>query len=196
MIRLVCPECEKTLNVADAHAGKVGTCPACKARFTVPNAPEPQALEEAEPPARRRRKPEVDEEGDDECPARKRKRKKPARKSGSLAWYSGFTARLVDIAVVTAVLVVLSLFISSGLAFILLGLWAVLLSTVGAVWFAVVTFQDSVTEFLLCAFVPFYSLYYILTHFEEVKRPLLVQFLCFVPTGIAVLIIAKRGFVL
>ena len=73
---------------------------------------------------------------------------------------------------------------------------AVLLSGVGALWFAVVTFQDSVTEFLLCAFVPFYSLYYILTHFEEVKRPLLVQFLCFVPMGIAALIIAKRGFVL
>ena len=45
MIRLVCPACEKTLNVADSHAGKVGTCPACKARFTIPDAPEPEVLE-------------------------------------------------------------------------------------------------------------------------------------------------------
>jgi hypothetical protein len=45
----------------------------------------------------------------------------------------------------------------------------------GGLWFLIVAFQDSALEGLLCFLVPFYSLYYLITHFEETKRPFFVQ---------------------
>ncbi|WP_143392868.1 hypothetical protein [Fimbriiglobus ruber] len=36
-------------------------------------------------------------------------------------------------------------------------------------------FQDSAAQGLLCMFVPFYGLFYVLSHFEECKRPFFLQ---------------------
>lgn len=44
-ISLICPTCGKTLKAPDAAAGKTGTCPGCKSKFTVPM-PEPEPVEE------------------------------------------------------------------------------------------------------------------------------------------------------
>jgi hypothetical protein len=50
-----------------------------------------------------------------------------------------------------------------------------LLSLAGGIWFLVVAFQDSPVAGLLCLCVPFYSLFYLVTHFEETKRPFFVN---------------------
>ncbi len=36
MIKVTCPNCERTLSVADTMAGKKGKCPTCKTMLTVP----------------------------------------------------------------------------------------------------------------------------------------------------------------
>jgi hypothetical protein len=40
MIRLTCPNCDKNLTVDDAHADRVGKCPACNGTISVPGAPQ------------------------------------------------------------------------------------------------------------------------------------------------------------
>ena len=50
-----------------------------------------------------------------------------------------------------------------------------LIAFAGGIWFLVVAFQDDAIQGILCLFVPFYSLIYLITHFEEVKKPFLVQ---------------------
>jgi hypothetical protein len=52
-----------------------------------------------------------------------------------------------------------------------------LLAVAGGIWFLMVAFQDSALAGVLCLLVPFYSLYYLITHFEETKRPFFVQLL-------------------
>jgi hypothetical protein len=44
---VICPACRARLNVADHLAGKTGTCPSCKAAFTLPH---PQGQGAAAPP--------------------------------------------------------------------------------------------------------------------------------------------------
>ncbi len=60
MIRLRCSSCGKMLNVADAHAGKVGACPHCKSKVQVPSLEDVatdvvEEEPEAPPPARSER---------------------------------------------------------------------------------------------------------------------------------------------
>ncbi len=50
-----------------------------------------------------------------------------------------------------------------------------LASVVGGVMFLIVAFQDDTMQGILCWFVPFYSLYYLITHFEEEKIPFFIQ---------------------
>ena len=50
-----------------------------------------------------------------------------------------------------------------------------LLSIVGGIWFLMVAFQDDVMQGILCWFVPFYSLFYLATHWEEEKMPFFTQ---------------------
>jgi|GEM_PF-3963840 len=38
------------------------------------------------------------------------------------------------------------------------------------IWFAVLTFQDSLEAVLLCLFIPFYALFYLITNFDYVKK--------------------------
>ena len=38
------------------------------------------------------------------------------------------------------------------------------------IWFTVLTFQDSIEAGLLCLFIPFYSLFYLITNFDYVKK--------------------------
>jgi hypothetical protein len=50
-----------------------------------------------------------------------------------------------------------------------------ILAGLGGLWFLAVAFQESPVAGLLCLLVPFYSLFYLVTHFEETKRPFFVQ---------------------
>jgi hypothetical protein len=71
--------------------------------------------------------------------------------------------------------------ISAGLAIVFPPLALVpiglgwILSLVGGVMFLLVAFQDDVMQGLLCLFIPMYSLFYLITHFEEEKVPFFLQ---------------------
>ena len=49
-------------------------------------------------------------------------------------------------------------------------------SSIGGIWLLVIAFQDEVMHGILCLlFSPLYSLYYIITHWEECKLPFFLQ---------------------
>jgi hypothetical protein len=194
MIRFRCPKCAKKLGVDDSRLGEVVICPGCQGRLRIPvrkNGEEPgQAVykisrptgeEEPFPPVRRRKRAE-DEDGpssDSEAAESRpvpRRRKKRRKTPAGLPWgLDGFVAAILGVAVVGLVSLVLA-WIWPTATFMPLGLGLVLI-WVGAIWFLVMAFQDSLAAGLLCLFVPFYGLYYLVTHFDEVKRPFLVQLL-------------------
>lgn len=200
MIRFRCSQCNKALGVNDSLAGKVGTCPVCKNKVRIP-APVPEVIEEVEaieepevvappplppqpstaieerPPPRRRRPPAPEEEDLDEeverRPRRRRRRKKRRKRSASSSMAN------LDLIAKIAVPVICVLFIAVG--FLVPALLAIpvligfLLVMAGGVWFLIIAFQDDVMHGLLCMFVPFYSLYYLVTNFDETKSAFFTQ---------------------
>ena len=50
-------------------------------------------------------------------------------------------------------------------------------AAVGSVWLLIVVASDDIGKLLLCLFIPFYSLFYILSNFEETKRPFILYLL-------------------
>src|SRR5262249_29326930 len=60
------------------------------------------------------------------------------------------------------------------LAIVLLG-FGYLVAFVGGVWFPVVAFQESALWGLLCIFVPFASLVFLVMHLEETWRPFVLN---------------------
>ena len=58
---------------------------------------------------------------------------------------------------------------------LLLALVGVVLILGGNLWFLLAAFQDEVIMGVACLFVPFFSLYYLITHFDQVKTPFFVS---------------------
>jgi hypothetical protein len=50
-----------------------------------------------------------------------------------------------------------------------------LLVLVGNIWFLVCAFLDEPVQGVLCLCVPFYSLYYLVTNFDVVRRPVFLM---------------------
>jgi hypothetical protein len=70
-------------------------------------------------------------------------------------------------------------FVWPAIAIVPIGLgWVAAIA--GWIWFLVVAFQDSALAGVLCLVVPFYSLYYLITHFDETKMPFFVYVLGFI----------------
>jgi hypothetical protein len=122
--------------------------------------------EDEDLPPRRRRREEEDEE--ERKPARRRRRRRQGA-SGLPGGLDGLTVGLLGVGVGGLLFVGLSLVLPAA-ALLPLGL-GYLLAVAGSIWFLVVAFQDSPVSGLLCLCVPFYSLIYLVTHFEETKRP-------------------------
>jgi hypothetical protein len=70
-------------------------------------------------------------------------------------------------------LVVVSLLVP--LVSLLVMLLGAAMAIVGGIWFIIVAFQDEVMHGLLCLFVPFYALYYLVTHLDTTKQPFFLQ---------------------
>jgi hypothetical protein len=139
-------------------------------------AEEEEDRREAVPRSRRLRDDEEHEEDEEEPrprPMRKRKKKRRGRRSGAAGGMGGTFIALGIVAAVCLVMVVVAIFVPV-LAVVPIGLgW--LISLAGGIWFLVCAFQDDLTQGLLCLFIPFYSLIYLISHFEEVKKPFFVQ---------------------
>jgi hypothetical protein len=180
VIRIRCPKCSERLALDDAHAGLVGECPDCGARFRIP-APSPRSAderfsssrpraEEEENDEPRSRRPVQDE--DDDYRPRRKKRKKRKRSSGDVLSGNSFLIILGVLAAVGLLVVVLALTVPQFrvLAFAL----GFLIALVGQIWFLTVAFKESVGWGLGCLFVPFVSLIFLAQHFEETWRPWVV----------------------
>jgi hypothetical protein len=146
--------------------------------------------EEAEEPVRPRRRRYEDEDVSEEedQPVRrqvvKRKKKKRRKSSGGFSALDPYVITLTVLGGVGLLAGLLSLvWAPFSIGPLVLG-W--LAAMVGGIWFLVVAFQDSALQGLLCFFVPFYSLYYLITHFDDTKRPFFLQL-----TGVAILMVGS-----
>jgi hypothetical protein len=126
---------------------------------------------------RRRSKIEEADEDEDEPPRRKR-RKKRRRRSGSSAGLSPLLIGVMVVGGIGFVCAVLS-FVVPAMALVTMGL-GYLLQFTGGIMFLVVAFQDDTLQGILCLFVPCYSLFYLISHFEEEKIPFLINIAGFV----------------
>jgi len=216
MIRFLCPGCERKLAVADEKGGKVGSCPGCKTRFQIPDAvPAEDADVElgvtAEPPARQRparstgdddsprpRRRQPVEDDDDDIPEaevarpKKKKRKKRRRDeegSGLPLGLDWVTVAIIGAIVVALPIIGLSL-VFAPLMFLGAGI-GLLMTFAGRIWFLAVAFQDDSTQGVLCLMFPIYSLIYLVSNFDECKKPFFVEMAGLV---IAVLAFCAGGF--
>lgn len=139
-------------------------------------------------PARRSEEEEVEEQeeveeldevgdGDEEEPSRKpaRKRKKIRARSRGWDWFSGETVfnKIVIAAIsLNFMLAVLAVFLPP-IALIPL-LMSLVMLLAGHVMVLLAAFQDDGTSGCLCLLIPFYSLYFVLTHLDEVRSALLL----------------------
>jgi hypothetical protein len=152
--------------------------------------------EEVSPPERRRRGHEEDEdeyarprrrryEEDEDAPPRRRdedeeERPRRRRRRRRRRESSGFWSDLSPMMKVMLIGVGASLALAGvavavpqlAIVPVILG-W--LLMFAGQILFLVVAFQDDVMQGILCLFVPCYSLFYLITHFEEEKVPFFMQ---------------------
>jgi hypothetical protein len=127
-----------------------------------------------EPVARGRRVYEDEDDEDYDRPARKSRRKPTRRKSrsggGLPDWYRGPLGRLAENAVVTLLLVGLAL-VSPMAGGGLLAAWGFVVMMAGTIWFLVLAAKEGVDQLLLNLFIPFYSLYYAVSRWDDVKHP-------------------------
>ncbi len=129
-------------------------------------------------PVRRRRRDDDDRSPDDDDEERRpsRKRNKKRRRKSASGSSGGLNAAMIALICMGGVglIIVATSFVWPVVAIIPLGLgW--LLSFVGGIWFLSIAFQESAVSGLLCLYVPYYSLFYLATHFQDTKRPFFVQ---------------------
>jgi hypothetical protein len=126
--------------------------------------------EDEDKPARRKRT--RDEEEDDEPPRRPRSGKR-RKKSRSQEGMSPLVKALIVMGGICLLSSIVSIFLNPAMfAPIILGM---LMTAAGNIMFLIVAFSDDALQGLLCWLVPFYSLYYLITHFEEEKVPFLTS---------------------
>jgi hypothetical protein len=65
-------------------------------------------------------------------------------------------------------------FVWPPLMFVATGVGAIL-TIVDGIMFLIVVIQDDIVQVILCFFVPFYSLFYLITHFDECKHAFFIQ---------------------
>ncbi len=133
--------------------------------------------EEDERPRRRRRDEDDENEEEDERPRRKakdrRKKKKRRAASGPLGMQDPYVLAVSGV-LLLGLLSAIAAFFVPVLSIVPLGLGAVT-AFAGGVWFLIVAFSDDPMQGILCFLCGPYSLYYLITHFEECKRPFYLQ---------------------
>lgn len=141
----------------------------------------PMALEREEEKADRprpRRRREYDDD-DDEEPRRKpprRSLKRPRRRRGGSNPLASLGSVGTLVAVVGGVwLLGLLLGLVVPAAFLLPVVLGYLVALAGGIWFLIIAFSDNVMQGLLCLFVPFYSLLYLISNWETCKGAFLTQ---------------------
>jgi hypothetical protein len=182
-----CPKCKNKVRIPELETiapedlPEERVTPAPKRVATVQPSRSPRDFEEDEDderPARPRRRPSDDADDravDNEPAPRRRKKRRKKRRSESSSGFASFLSENLLLSGLIGVGILMLLvcgvaFIFPPIALLPIGLgW--LMMIVCNIWFIVCAFQDDVLQGVLCFLVPFYSLYYLITHFEEVKMP-------------------------
>jgi hypothetical protein len=145
---------------------------------------------EEDPPVRRARAVHEDLEEDDAEAVRRpaRRRKKKRRKSLATSSLFESPGLILGGTVVLLVINCALLYFVPALLLPVLGIGG-MIGFVGSIWVVIIAFQESIGSGLLCLFIPFYIIFYCLSHFEETKTPFmvwLVGFALMLPANIMV----------
>lgn len=212
MISFTCGRCAKPYHLDDSLAGKKARCKACGNEFRIPDASaavadpkasapafDPYGLAEPAPsadpfgnPGGREPFPRVDADEDDlfAPPRTQVLRDKPksrkAQSTESAAWIGKLTLAGLGLIVLASVIGLASPQ-AGAVAFILPGLLAVGMMMAGGLWSMIVPFQEGAVQGLMWLFVPFYPLYYAISRWADMRRPIL----CYL--GGAVLLVGTIG---
>lgn len=204
MIQVRCANCSSLLRARDQLAGKAVACPHCNFRVDIPvagagfeviedNAPAParrppQAASSQRPPARPARVTSVDDEEFEDRPRRPVRRRK-RRPAGGMA-NDRFVIICGSLLIVGIVLGVLG-FASLGIALLAMSFCAGVFLFSG-IWGVVVAFQEDASCGLMYLFVPFYSLYYLVTRWETAGRPFLLGLTAIIPYILVIFALEKH----
>lgn len=216
MIQFLCPGCQQSFTVDSSRANSIGTCPKCSSRFYVPESPdapapppplpvrkspkpvEPVTLkrhryEDDEPRRNSRQRTEDwddDDEEDDE-PIRKTKRR--SKKKKPLSFFdagNSFSVFLLGYVGLSILLMMLSFAVPSAVFVPMVLGW--LVASCAGLWFTILTFQDSIEAGLLCLFVPFYGLFYLISNFDYVKKSFYLSLVSMLMMLMSLLVMAKH----
>ena len=180
-IPAVCDECFAEYKVKDEFAGRRMKCKQCGSLIAIPKPARRQAAEVDEWEV-----VDSDEEPADLPPVPSRKKSTPApkakKRSARSSRESDFSGVVLDpenrwwVVLVSLGAAVLLLGIVAPTAAFVLGLMAGLVAAlVGGIVMLVTIASESIVCLLLCWLVPFYSLYYLTTRWEVMKKPFLIQ---------------------
>jgi hypothetical protein len=121
----------------------------------------------------RRRLADEDEDDEEEAPRRRpsiRKKKRRRKKSPGLSGLGTTIWVLLGVVGVCLLMAIVGIFVPGVSA--VPAVVGNLMMLGGGLWLLVIAFQDEVYHGLLCLCVPFYSIFYVATHFEETKNAL------------------------
>lgn len=215
MIQFLCPGCQQSFTVDNSRANSIGTCPKCSSRFYVPESPdapapppplpvrkspkpvEPVTLKrhrhEDDEPRRnsRKRTDDWDDEEEDDEPIRKTKRR--SKKKKSLSFFdagNSFSLFLLGYVGLSILMMLLSFAVPQAIFLPMVLAW--LVASGAGLWFTILTFQDSLEAGLLCLFVPFYGLFYLITNFDYVKKSFYLSVVSMLMMFMSFLMMAKH----
>ena len=190
MASVRCPECDHKERIPDDHERSTIRCSECGIKIPIP------ADEDDDPRPRRSR---ADKEDKEVVRPKKKKKKSPP---SALASWVAVLARLDTSLKIIVGLAIVALMLSCihPTLYVVPAVYGGILVLLGSVLFLIVVFNDSPFELLMCMFLPFYSLYYVVTHWDETKSALMLQvfgivvcvsFLCAMP--LHMLVYGTRG---
>lgn len=106
-------------------------------------------------------------------PKRGKSRKRPQPASSSPGGIDGFTAMLIALACIMAIFSVVGSYIP--MALIVPGAIGLVITLGAGFWLLIFPFNESAVQGFLCLIVPFYALFYLAAHFDEMWRPFVLQ---------------------
>jgi hypothetical protein len=143
-------------------AGASSDCPVCCA-LPPPAPPEERAT--------RKRRYEVDDDDFDQAEPRRPGRRGREFRMPSVWWFVGIPFVLIALSFLARGSFAAAMMVTLAMV---IGAIALL---VGSIWFLIVVASDSAGQLLLCLFIPFYSIFYAISNFDETKRPFLTYLL-------------------
>ncbi|MFN0197194.1 MAG: MJ0042-type zinc finger domain-containing protein [Planctomycetaceae bacterium] len=197
-ITVSCPECAQTYRLKDELAGKKVRCKGCETIIPIPQASSEIEDynfdddldfddEQNEREARRRRA--VRNQSHTKTATKKKKKKRRSSNDdleGGDLWFSRATKIALGVGAFDFAFALLffvtNLDILKGPSAIAMmgsiGL-AMIYIIAGGLWNLSIVLEEDVLCLLLWFFVPFYSLYYIISRWDQCARPVLIQFMGF-----------------